>query len=326
MNDKIFGNHQLLSTMEAMAESGRTAHSLILYGEKGSGRRTIAGYYAQLLMCGNKINGKPCGVCPACRTIAEGVNPDVVYPQRSGKLGGYSVETVAGVASDAYVKPNNSSGVKVYIFTDCDNFDIRPQNKLLKLIEEPPDYAFFIFTARSKSAFLATIISRCVCFGVSLCTEDETKEALAARDIPAADIGSAVNCFHGNIGRCLEYLSDEGLRRRVDLTKSLADSIIRRDEYSLNSVIFPASRERSDGIEVLSMLDLLVRDAAVLSKDNAAPAIGCCREAAQRLSEQITAYQAIRMHMHIERARRAIDSNVNMPLVFAALCADIMDT
>ncbi|MBQ6180792.1 MAG: DNA polymerase III subunit delta' [Ruminococcus sp.] len=326
MNDRIFGNQQLLSTMEAMAESGRTAHSLILYGEKGSGRRTIAAYYAKLIMCRDKKDGKPCGVCSACRTIADGANPDVIYPQRSGKLGGYSVETVASMAADAFVKPNNSSGAKVYIFTDCDNFDIRPQNKLLKLIEEPPDYAFFIFTAKSKSAFLATIISRCVCFGVSPCTEDETREALELKGAAPDDINRAVSCFHGNIGRCLDYINDESLRSRVDLTKSLADSIIRRDEYSLNSVIFPASRDRNEGVEILSMLDLLVRDAAVLGKDSSAQAIGCCKEAAQRLSEQITAYQAARMHMHIEKARRAIDCNVSMPLVLASLCADIMDT
>lgn len=326
MNDRIFGNEQVISTMEAMAASGRTAHSIILYGEKGTGRRTIAGYYAQLLMCRDKRDGKPCGVCPTCRTIAERSNPDVLYPQHSGKLGGYSVETISNVARDAYVKPNNSSGAKVYIFTDCDNFDIRPQNKLLKLIEEPPDYAYFIFTARARAAFLATIISRCVCFGVSPCTESETEEALELRGTSPEDIRRAVDCFHGNIGRCLDYLSDEELRSRVDLTKSLADSIIRRDEYSLNSIIFPVSRERRDCREVLAMLDLLVRDAAVLLKSPTAPVIGCYRDGAQQLARKLTARQAILIHNHIERAKRAIDSNVSMPLVLAALCADIMDT
>ena len=147
--------------MEAMAASGRTAHSIILYGEKGTGRRTIAGYYAQLLMCRDKRDGKPCGVCPTCRTIAERSNPDVFYPQHSGKLGGYSVETISNVARDAYVKPNNSSGAKVYIFTDCDNFDIRPQNKLLKLIEEGPAYAAFLFLTPNPELLLPTIRSRC---------------------------------------------------------------------------------------------------------------------------------------------------------------------
>ena len=325
MNNKVFGNEQLVSTLEAMSGTGRTAHSLILYGEKGCGRKTIAKYYTKLLMCGNKSGDKPCGVCETCRSIDEDRHPDVSIVHKSGKLGGFSVETISDVARDAYVMPNNSSGVKVYIFGDCDNFDPRPQNKLLKLIEEPPDYAYFIFTAQSKSAFLPTIISRCVCFGVAQCSDDEALEALSCFGCETDDSRKAVDSFHGNIGRCLEYISDEELRNKVDLTKSLADSIINKDEYHLNSVIFPVSRERRDAIEILSMLDLLVRDAAVLGKAPDAATIGCCREHAKRLSEALTAYQAIRIHMHVERAKRAIDSNVSLPLVLAALCSDIID-
>ena len=323
---KIYGNMALLDILAGMSRSGRTAHSVMICGEKGTGRKLMAKYYTQALMCEFPHEGIPCGECNACLNVEKGIHPDVIYPEKSGKLGGYSVNCAREVIADAYVKPNNSSGCKVYIFADCHNVDTRTQNTLLKLIEEPPEYAYFIFTARARAAFLATIISRCVCFGVSPCTESETEEALELRGTSPEDIRRAVDCFHGNIGRCLDYLSDEELRSRVDLTKSLADSIIRRDEYSLNSIIFPVSRERRDCREVLAMLDLLVRDAAVLLKSPTAPVIGCYREGAQQLARKLTARQAILIHNHIERAKRAIDSNVSMPLVLAALCADIMDT
>ena len=39
---KIYGNRQLLDTLTGMAEGGRTAHSLIISGEKGSGRKLMA--------------------------------------------------------------------------------------------------------------------------------------------------------------------------------------------------------------------------------------------------------------------------------------------
>ena len=80
-------------------------------------------------------------------------------------------------------------------------------------------------------------------------------------------IDAAVSCFHGNIGMCERYITDEKLRRQVDLTKSLADSIIRGDEYRLNVDFFSLGRERNDINSVLSMLDLLVRDAAVAQAD-----------------------------------------------------------
>ena len=101
-------------------------------------------------MCEFPHEGIPCGECNACLNVEKGIHPDVIYPEKSGKLGGYSVNCAREVIADAYVKPNNSSGCKVYIFADCHNVDTRTQNTLLKLIEEPPEYAYFIFTCGSK--------------------------------------------------------------------------------------------------------------------------------------------------------------------------------
>lgn len=322
---KIYGNKQLLDVLAGMAASGRTAHSLLICGEKGSGRKLIAKYYTQALMCEAPDNGRPCGVCNSCRNIDKDIHPDVIYPEKSGKLGNYSVTTARDVIADAYVKPNNSSGCKVYIFADCHNVDLRTQNALLKLIEEPPDYAYFIFTGGSKSEFLPTIISRCVCFNTSPCTEEEAAQSLADSGYEQADVKKAVSCFHGNIGMCESYINDEELRKRVDLTKSIADSIIRKDEYALGVGLFALGKEREDVREVLSMLDKLMRDAAVLEKDGNAHTIGCYREGADELSHSLTAYSSARVHSCIEKAWNAVESNVNISLALTALGAEIME-
>lgn len=323
---KIYGNDYLLSTLENMVRRDKAAHAVLFYGEKGSGKKLFAKYYTKLLLCESPVDGRPCGGCTACKNVESGFHPDVIYPEKSGKLGGYSVETAGSVASDAFIKPNNKSGRKVYIFADCRNFDSRPQNKLLKLIEEPPDYAYFIFTAESKSVFLPTIISRCVCFGTSVCTEDQAKQALADEGYSQEDIRSAVSCFHGNIGMCRSYLFDDALRRKVDLTKTLADSIIRRDEYAMNSAFYTVAKDRNDVCEVFSMLDKLIRDAVVLKNVPESQAIGCFGDGAKKLSDRLAVYQAAKLHRHIEKARSAVESNVNIPLVLAALCAEIIST
>lgn len=321
----IYGNKQLLETLSAMASSGRTAHSLLICGEKGSGRKLMARYYTKALMCEAPVGGKPCGVCNTCVNIDKDIHPDVIFPEKTGKLGNYSVTAARDVIADAYVKPNNSSGCKVYIFADCHNVDTRTQNALLKLIEEPPDYAYFIFTCGSKSEFLPTIISRCVCFNTSLCTEEEAEQSLAESGYEPDEIHRAASCFHGNIGMCETYITDEEMRKRVDLTKSLADSIIRKDEYALSLGFFSIGRERNDVREVLSMLDKLVRDAAVLGKVGNSQTISCSHDAAVKLSELITASQSARIHSSIERAWGAVESNVSIPLALTALGAEIMD-
>ena len=271
---KIYGNDHLLATLNSMVINDRAAHSLMLYGDRGCGKKLIAQYYTELLMCEAPTEEGPCGVCNACRNVEKNIHPDVIFPEKSGKLGGFSVETARRVISDAFIKPNNNSGKKVYIFSDCHNIDIRTQNTLLKIVEEPPDYAYFIFTAESKNEFLPTIISRCVCLAAYTASQEDAVKALTYEGLDPDKIKSAVECFHGNIGMCRRFIFDDSLRKQVDLTKLIADSIIRKDEYTLNVLLCSAGSDRNDIREVLTMLDKLVRDAAVLGEDKNARLIG----------------------------------------------------
>ena len=323
---KIYGNDYLLASLASMVRSGRTAHSVLFYGEKGCGKRTMAQRYIELLLCENAgENGEPCGRCTGCLNAAKGIHPDVLYAPKSGKLGGYSVETARAICSDAFIKPNNSSGRKIYVFSDCMNMDVRTQNTLLKIVEEPPDYAYFIFTSESKTDFLPTIISRCVCFGVSPCTEEDAALALAQAGFGENEIKEAVSVFHGNIGLCRDYLVGDVLRSAVNLTKTVVDSIINKDEYALNSALTTLGRDRDDVKNVLTLLDVLVRDAAVLSKDSGADILGCYRDGALRLSGIITVHQAARIHRIIGRAWESVGFNVSIPLALAAMSGEIMN-
>ena len=323
--NKIYGNRLLLSTIENMTKNNHAANCVIFFGEKGSGKKLIADYYANTLLCENPSGGKPCGICHPCRNFLSGTHPDVTYPETSGKLEGYSVDTIRNIISDAFIKPNNKTGRKIYIFRDCRNMDSRPQNMLLKLIEEPPEYVFFIFTAESKYEFLPTVLSRCICLNTAPCTEDETFSALSEKGFSENEINSAVKCFHGNIGMCIDFIKDDNLRKQVDLTKRISDSIIRKDEYSLNSALFSIGSDRKNILSVLSMVDKLIRDCAVLNKDKSAHDIGCCRENALALSQTVTAYQAEKIHRCIEDARNAIRFNVGASIAMSALCAEIND-
>lgn len=321
---KIYGNNYLLKTLDNMNISGKTAHSLVFHGEKGTGKKLVADYYTQQLLCENTSDGKPCGKCPSCRNAESHTHPDVTYVKTEGKLEGYSVKTAREIIADAFVKPNNKSGRKIYIFRDCRNMSVQTQNMLLKLIEEPPDYAYFIFTAESQYEFLPTIISRCICFGVSPCTEQEAETALAESGFNSDDIKKSVSCFHGNIGRCIEYISDEKVRSQIDLTKRIAESIIKGDEYELNAVFYSVGTARNELFDVFSMTDKLIRDSAVLYEDKNARIIGCLRESAVRLSEILSPYKSALIHEKIEESWKAVQLNVNASLVVASLCAEIM--
>lgn len=307
-----------------MAERDRTAHTVLFYGENGTGKKTIAEYYIHLLMCRNRINGKPCFNCKACHNISDGIHPDVITAEKSGKLGGYSVDTVKKICSDVFIRPNNSDK-KVYIFKDCNNMDERSQNTLLKIIEEPPEYAYFIFTAESKSKFLPTVISRCISFGVSPCTDEECKTALSERGLNENQIKNAVECFHGNIGMCLEFTENENLKEIVDTVRLAADSLISKDEYSFACSLNRFSKERENTRIILTMLDRIIGDSVILNYDRNISLSGCYPKGSERLSETVTLSSGNRIHEIIEKCWKALKANVNTSLALSAMCGEIFE-
>ena len=69
------------------------------------------------------------------------------------------MDLLRSLRQDAYIRPNDGAA-KVYIFPDCDALNQRDQNVLLKLVEEGPPYAAFLFCTETAAALLPTIRSR----------------------------------------------------------------------------------------------------------------------------------------------------------------------
>ncbi|MDE5947088.1 MAG: DNA polymerase III subunit [Oscillospiraceae bacterium] len=321
---KIYGNHKLIKMLEDMVKNNHISHAVLFYGENGIGKKTIAEYYTYLLMCPNVKDGKPCFNCKTCHNIADNIHPDIITAEKSGKLGGYSVETVRKICSDAFIKPNNSRK-KIYIFKDCSHMDERSQNTLLKIIEEPPEYVYFIFTAESKSKFLPTIISRCMSFGVSPCSEEECQTALLETENDVKSVENAVECFHGNIGMCKSFINDEKIRESVNIVKSVTDSIIRKNEYETLLAMNNLGKEREEIKKSLTMLDLIIRDAVILNYDENPVFIGCYPEGSRNLSDIISLNTGNYIHRLIEKAWHSIGTNVNITLILSALCSEIFE-
>ena len=153
----LYGKKSLQTTLSRMASGERLAQSFLFYGDAGFGRKTVAHWFSALLLCEHPENGQPCGHCKSCHNLQKDCHPDLILVPHSGKLGGFSVETVRQICSSVSIPPNNGSR-KVYLFLDCDQMDDRAQNLLLKQLEEPPAYAFFLFTGNVQF-FVKTLYS-----------------------------------------------------------------------------------------------------------------------------------------------------------------------
>ena len=330
MTEKIYGNQFALESFSAMFKSGRLPHSFLIYGEKGTGKKLLADRLAAAILCENKgqhdKSGVPCGECHSCIIAGKKVHPDIIYPEKSGKLMTYTVETCRSVCADAIVAPNNGDA-KIYIFADGDNIQLSAQNALLKIVEEPPEHVYFIFTAKEKGAFLPTILSRVTAIGSAVCNVDDCLKALAVMGYSDEQLKSAVGAFGGNIGMCREFIENDELKSITALTKSAVDSIINNDEYSLLKTLSdPALKDRKNSREFLELLDRTIRDGIVFRFSQSAQGIGCYPKGAERLSQVLSVKNAERIHDLIEKAAENISANVNQGLVMSSLCGEIMSS
>ena len=139
------------------AAAGHTlSHAIILTGTGDLGE--AARFVAAAHLC--REGGAPCLTCNSCRKVMEGIHPDVITVQDTEHKE-LTVEAVRQLKQDVYVQPNEGQR-KVYLFADCQQLNERDQNVLLKIVEEGPPYAAFLFCAASAHGLLPTVRSRCV--------------------------------------------------------------------------------------------------------------------------------------------------------------------
>lgn len=139
------------------ATRGTLSHALLL---TGSGDLHAAARYAAAAMECAGESRRPCGVCPACRKVLVDIHPDVITV-RDEQHKNIAVDVVRAIRADAYIRPNEGRR-KVYLFPDCTLLTEQDQNVLLKIVEEGPPYAAFLFCAENGAGVLQTLRSRCV--------------------------------------------------------------------------------------------------------------------------------------------------------------------
>ncbi len=132
-------------------------HAAILSGT--GDRLAAARFFSAALICRSEET-RPCLHCSACRKAAEDIHPDIRVIRENDRKE-LSVESVRALRQDVYIRPNEADR-KIYIFADSGQLNERDQNVLLKIVEEGPPYAAFLFCADTATELLPTIRSRCV--------------------------------------------------------------------------------------------------------------------------------------------------------------------
>lgn len=200
MFNKIPGHKEIKERLLRSILNSRVSHAILLHGPEGNGKFALAMAFAQILNCTGDKSDDACGVCPSCQKAEKLIHPDIhyifpvatskkvssdpvsdkyieewrkyigelPYPSLSGWMNYLDIENKQGgifkkEAEDLLRKLNLKafeSEYKVVIIWLPEKMNAATANKLLKVIEEPPDKTVFLLVAEQTGNIIPTILSR----------------------------------------------------------------------------------------------------------------------------------------------------------------------
>ena len=197
--DEIIGLPHIKRHLKTTVDNNRTPHAQLFVGNSGSGTLPMAIAYAQYLICGTAENTDKVASCDlkfrnlshpdlhfafpvatnqnikkhpvAAKFLSEwrlfvkknpyaGIYDWYQYLGIENKQGQIGVDEAQNIVKSLSLK-SYEGGYKVMLIWMAEKMNISASNKLLKLIEEPPEKTVFILITEDEEQIIQTIRSRC---------------------------------------------------------------------------------------------------------------------------------------------------------------------
>jgi len=243
------GQKETISRLIRSVKEERVSHAQLFTGPEGCGSLALALAYARYVSCENRSDDDSCGTCKSCVKYEKMIHPDLhfVFPVIKNKkdsepvsdsfieewrvfvkkspfftlnnwLDSIEVGNAQGMifASEAgeIIRKLNlktfESDFKIMVIWLPEKMHPSAANKLLKMIEEPPEKTLFLLVSDEPDKVLPTILSRCQLVRIPAFTSDEIRKylvsAFSAEEKKTAEIARVSN---GNIIRAAELLFNE---------------------------------------------------------------------------------------------------------------------
>lgn len=258
----IIGQQEVKWSLLQMVNENRISHALLFFEQPGSGGLALAYALAQYINCENKTNNDSCSTCASCIKISKLVHPDLHFSFPAAKIDkkapkGLSSELMAdwrealllnpymqlnewydyiGIENkQAIIREEESDAIvhslslkafeakyKIHIMWQADKLNIAAANKLLKIIEEPPDSTLFILVTDNYEQLLPTILSRTQLIKIKRIADADFKEALTVKkQLAAKDAKRIMHLSDSNYALATQLLAEE--KTIIDIEQRFRD-------------------------------------------------------------------------------------------------------
>lgn len=240
--DALLGNRRLKENLTVALAQGKAAHFYLLSGPTGSGKQTLSRLLAAAALCHHR--DKPCLNCESCRKVMAGVHPDVITV-RDPEHKTVPVRIIRQMREDVFIRPNEGDR-KVYIFPQ--EMGIEGQNALLKILEEPPSYGFFLLLTDNADTILPTVRSRCVELTLQP-LEAGLLETVLGQEFPQADratLQAAISRSGGFLGQARTLMA--GDMADSPQTEGFVQALCTDDALLLTRTLVPLEKWKRDAL------------------------------------------------------------------------------
>jgi DNA polymerase-3 subunit delta' len=271
---QIPGQKEIIERLLRSVHEERVSHAQIFAGNEGCGSLALALAYARYISCENRSEHDSCGTCKSCVKYEKMIHPDLhfVFPVIKGKKATdpvsdhYLEEWREFVISSPYFTLNNwldtievgnaqgmifaseaseiikklslktfESDFKIMIIWLPEKMHQATANKLLKMIEEPPEKTLFLLVSEESDKVIPTILSRCQMVKIPAFKPGDIEKYLIQRfGISREKASDIARVSIGSITRAVELCEyEESSLSNLDNFKRLMRFAWKRDVISL---------------------------------------------------------------------------------------------
>lgn len=316
----VLGHEQTIQHMKNAIRMNKVSHAYMINGEKGSGKKLLAGLFAQTLQC--EAGGtEPCMQCRSCKQ-AESLNqPDIIRITHE-KPNTISVEDIREqLNGDIQIRPY-SSPYKVYIIDEADKLSVQAQNALLKTIEEPPSYAVIFLLTENAGTLLPTIRSRCVLLDLKPVSSQIIKRYLMEDlEIPEYRADICIVFAQGNVGKAKRLALSDNFGEMLDHVLHVVKYISEMEVGDLIEDLKKISEYKMEINDYLDLLTIWYRDVLLFKATRDADSMIFSDELISiRKKASESSYEGLGQIIEaLEKAKQRLKANVNFDLTMELL-------
>jgi DNA polymerase-3 subunit delta' len=165
IGSEIVGHDSTIEKLKNMIRAGRMPGCMLFVGAPEQGKKMVATYLAQILLCEQKpseekkivaVPADACGVCSSCLRVAKNQSEGlmILAPEKG------VIKIEAAMAVVRQLSLSAWGRARVVIIDDAHLLNPQAANALLKSIEEPPPHTYFVLISSSQESVLKTLRSR----------------------------------------------------------------------------------------------------------------------------------------------------------------------